>query len=66
MPIILRIIFVLISVVLILILVNQPIFKNPKENKYKKQFKIFSFLIMICSAYLSVVFYELIRNWILT
>ena len=59
---ILRVIFILISVVLILFLINQPIFKNPTENKDKKQFKIFSFLIMMCSAYLSVEFYELIKS----
>ena len=59
-----RIIFVLISVALIIFLINQPIFKNPTENKGKKQFKIFSFLIIICSAYLAVEFYELSKSLI--
>jgi len=59
---ILRVVFILISIILILFLTNQPIFKNPKENKDKRQFKIFSFLIIICSAYLGLEFYELIKN----
>ena len=62
MSITLRIISVLISIILILFLINQPIFKTPKENKHKKQFKIFSFLIMISSAYLSIELYELIKS----